>query len=51
MAPAGVPSAHMPRALSGQNLNEEGQYVQGMAKGNTPTYNPFLQPYDTTQRI
>ena len=51
LAPSGVPSSHMARALSGQNINEEGQMLGAeVAQGNNETNNPFLQPYDTPDR-
>jgi hypothetical protein len=54
LAPHGVPAAHMPRALSGQNLNEEESQMLGQEAnpGKTiDTNNPFLQPFDPPDRI
>ena len=53
LAPSGVPSSHMPRALSGQNINEEQGQMLGadVSQGNNETNNPFLQPYETPQRL
>ena len=44
----------MPRALSGQNLNEEESQMLGQevnqGNSNNQTNNPFLQPFDTPDR-
>ena len=44
----------MPRALSGQNLNEEESQMLGQeanqGNSNSQTNNPFLQPFDTPDR-
>jgi len=43
LAPHGVPGSHMPRALSGQNLNEEESQMLGQEANPGDQTNPFLQ--------
>ena len=54
LAPHGVPGSHMPRALSGQNINEEESQMLGQEAipGKTiESNNPFLQPFDPPDRL
>ena len=45
----------MPRALSGQNINEEESQMLGQeanqGNNNSQTNNPFLHPFDTPDRV